>query len=226
MAGTKVRIVGGVAALIISIGLAAWAVWVWRGAGASGERESREPETPPVSIRESVIRHSEGGRLNWQLAVKDIEMSAGGRTVAAEGLKDGLLYDAEGRPVLRLTAGQAKYNTVRKDFELTGSVEAVSHRGAVITTEKVQWVPEEQTLRCPGQVTMKAEGITLTADNLDLLVAQDMVKCPDRVRMRMGEDRLSGRDLAYNLVTHNFTFRDMQGVFAPQTAREKLERLR
>jgi len=219
--------VAGMALLVVSAGLVGAAVWYWRGPGATAPAgEGREPGAAPLSVKGTVLEHSEKGRVNWSLAVEEIELSGGGRTVAAKGLKDGLVYDNTGRPVLRLTAARASYNTVRKDFELTGEVKAVSHKGAVIATEKVQWLPQEQTLRCPGEVTMRAEDVTITADHLDLLVATEMVRCTDRVRVKMGEDRLTGRDLSYNLNTRDFTLDGVQAVFAPETVREKLEELR
>lgn len=225
--GNRTRIIVGLILLVVSGGLGGWAVWQWRvGARPASESGARGTADSPVSIKGSVLQHSQRGRLNWSLAVEDIELSAGGRTVAATGLKDGLIYDESGRPVLRLTAAQAKYNTVRKDFELTGEVKAVSHKGAVITTDKVQWLPQEQILRCPGEVTMRAEDVTITADHLDLMVATDMVKCTDRVRLKMGEDRLTGRNLSYNLDTKDFTLDGVQAVFAPETVKEKLEELR
>jgi len=225
--GNRTRVVVGLILLAVSAGLAGWAVWQWRvKTRPASEGGTREAADSPVSIKGSVLQHSQRGRLNWSLAVEDMKLSAGGRTVSATGLKDGLVYDASGRPVLRLTASRAKYNTVRKDFELTGEVKAVSHKGAVITTDKVQWLPEEQTLRCPGEVTMRAEDVTVTADHLDLLVATDMVKCAGRARLRMSEDRLTGRNLSYNLDTKDFTLDGVQAVFAPETVKEKLEELR
>jgi len=225
--GNRTRIIVGLILLAVSAGLGGWVVWRWRtGAKPAAESDTHGAAESLVSIKGSVLQHSQRGRLNWSLAVEDMELSAGGRTVSATGLKDGLIYDASGRPVLRLTASRAKYNTVRKDFELTGEVKAVSHKGAVITTDKVQWLPKEQTLRCPDKVTMRAEDITITADHLDLMVAADMVKCTDRVRLKMGENRLTGRNLSYNLNTKDFTLDGVQAVFAPETVKEKLEELR
>ena len=226
MASSKARVFGGIVLVAVSVGLVGWALWQWRTSSApSQESAAREPTVPALSVKESVVEHSEGGRLGWKLRVEEVEMSGGGATVAATGLKDGLIYDAQGRPVLRLTAAKAKYNTARKDFELTGKVTVVSERSVVITTERVQWMPEQQTLRCPGEVKMTAEDLTLTADHLDLIVPEDIVKASDRVRMEMGEDRLTGRNLTYNLDTKDFTLDAVQATFAPESAKEKLERL-
>lgn len=186
----------------------------------------RQPEQPMVSLHQSVVQRGAPGTGGWRLLVDRMDLAAGGRTVSATGLREGLIYDAQGRPVLRISAGRAVYNTQRRDFEVSGGVKVVSHQGAIITTDRVQWLPDQQILRCPSPVTLRAEGLTATTDSLDLHVPQELVKSSGQVRMRTAHGRLTGRNLTYNLRTGDYTLEAIQAVFTVEEARRELERLR
>jgi len=217
----------GVALIVAAVGGGVW-VLLGRGAGREqgAEAEGREPDRPVVTLRESMIQHGGAGTAGWRLLVDRMDISGGGGAVSATGLREGLVYDAQGRPVLRISAQRAVYNTARKDFEVSGGVKVVSHQGAIITTERVVWLPEQQTLRCPTAVTLRAEGLTLVTDSLDLIVPQDLVRSSAQVRLRTQHGRLTGRNLTYNLKTRDYTLDGVQAVFTVEEAREELERLR
>ena len=217
-------------AMLLLLAVTAAAAWVIMGVvlrepAVEGPAEGREPGAPAVSIRESVVQHSQGGRPSWRLNIDEIQLTGGGQAVAAAGLREGLVYD-QGKPVVRISAGEATYNTGDKSFEVTGGVRVVSHRVAIITTAKVQWLPATQTLHCPGEVTMRGEGITLRTESLDMIVPQDLVRAPGRVQLRTGDGQLTGRELTYHLDTGAYTLRSIQAVFTVESAREELERLR
>ena len=199
--------------------------WVTREEPAAEPPEGRSPGKPAVSIRESVVEHSRGGKPSWQLNIEQIEISGGGRSVAASDLREGLIYD-QGKPVVRISAGKATYQTTDKSFEVTGGVKVVSHQGAIITTSKVQWLPETQILHCPGEVTMRAEGATVRAENLDVVVPEDVARTQSRVQVRTEHGQLSGRNLVYNLETQAYTLDSIEAVFTGDDAREELGRLR
>lgn len=221
--GTR-RIIAG--ALLVAVGAAtAWLVADWLRRPTASTDEGREPGAPAVSIRDSVVEHSQGGQPAWRLSIEKIQLSGGGQAVAATGLREGLVYD-QGKPMVRISAGQATYNTTDKSFEVTGGVRVVSVRGAVVTTARVQWLPATQTLHCPGEVTLRAEGLTLRTESLDLIVPQDLVRAPGRALLRTEHGQLTGRDLTYHLDTGAYTLRQIQAVFTLEGAREELGRLR
>ena len=196
-----------------------------RESAPESDQESREVGAPVVSIRESVVQHSRGGAPAWRLLVEEIQISGGGRAVAATGLREGLVYD-QGKPVVRISAGQATYRTADRSFEVTGGVRVVSSQGAIITTARVQWLPKTETLHCPGEVVMRAEGVTLRTESLDLIVPQNLIRAPGRVLLRTEHGQLTGRELTYHLDTGAYTLRDIQAVFTLESAREELGRLR
>jgi hypothetical protein len=187
--------------------------------------EGRVPGAPAVSIRESVAEHSRDGRPAWRLDIEEVQITGGGQAVQATGLREGLVYDA-GKPVVRISAGQATYKTEDRSFEVAGGVRVVSHHGAIITTGMVRWVPETETLHCPGQVTMRAEGITLRTEDLDVIVPESTARTRNRVNLRTEHGNLTGSNLVYNLDTHAYTLNSIQAVFTVDSVREELGRLR
>jgi len=225
LSSSRRRIIGGLLIVALAaIGAVMAVQWVTRESPAE-TIEGRRPDKPAVSIQESVVEHSTGGTPAWRLNIEEIEIAGGGRSVAASDLREGLVYD-EGKPVMRISAGKASYQTADKSFEVTGGVKVVSHRGAIITTSKVQWVPATETLHCPGEVTMRAEGVTVRTQDLDVIVPQDIARTPNRVQVRTEHGQLTGRNLVYNLQTHGYTLESIQAVFGVDAAREELGRLR
>lgn len=217
-----------VAGLLIVIAAAAATVLVVRLVQQrSGDDavEGRDPGAPAVSIRESTVEHSRGGTPQWRLNIEEVQITGGGRAVAASGLKEGLVYQG-GKPVVRISAGKATYQTSDRSFDITGGVRVVSQRGAIITTPRVQWVPDAQTLHCPGEVTMRSEGMTLRTENLDVVVPEEIVRTTSRVRLRTDQGELTGRNLVYSLQTHAYTLDSIQAVFTVDAVREELGRLR
>lgn len=73
---------------------------------------------------------------------------------------------------------------------------------------------------------MRAEGVTLRTESLDLIVPQDLVRAPGRTQVRTRDGQLTGRDLTYHLDTGAYTLRNIQAVFTLESAREELGRLR
>ncbi|HCA48093.1 MAG TPA: hypothetical protein DEP45_12320 [Armatimonadetes bacterium] len=219
------RIIGGVLILaVVAAGAVLTVRWVTRERPQQ-QREGREADKPAISIDGSIVEHSVSGTPAWQLQIEKIEIAGGGRTVAASDLREGLIYD-QGKPVVRISAGKATYLTADKSFEVTGGVKVVSHRGAIITTSQVQWVPATETLHCPEEVTMRAEGVTVRTQDLDLIVPQEIARTANRVQVRTEHGQLTGRNLVYNLQTHGYTLDSIQAVFAVDAAREELEKLR
>lgn len=172
-----------------------------------------------VTITRPTIRRNEGGRLAWQVRLKELQVAAGGQAVAAVGMREALIYDKSGAPMIRLVARQARGNTSDRNLEVSGDVRAVSQKGALITTEQVRWLEKERKLVCPGKVVLRSRNAAVTTTGLTYFVDSDIVKCPNPVRMYSGENKLIGRQLVYNIQTQAFEMSNIQAVFNPQTAR-------
>lgn len=220
--------------VIIVVGLAALLVvgWlVWRPRLATSPPASTQRPRPPaatpaapreeVAIKSPTLKHSEGGRLAWQVRLRELKVSAGGAAVAAAGMREALIYDQNGAPVIRLTADRARGNTSERNLEVFGNVRAVSQKGALITTEKVRWIEGDRKLHCPGKVVLRNRDMALTTVGLVYWVDKDLIKCPGLVRMYSGTNKLMGRELEYNVATEGYTLRRVQAVFNPDEMRQR-----
>lgn len=173
-----------------------------------------------VIIKRPSLKHTEGGRLAWQVRLKELKVAAGGQAVAAAGMREALIYDKTGAPMIRLAAQQARGNTSDRNLEVSGDVRAVSQKGALITTDKIRWLEQERKLYCPGKVVLRSNNAAVTTTGLTYFVDADLIKCPNPVRMYSGVNKLIGRQLVYNIKTQGFEMKNVQAVFNPEAARK------
>lgn len=177
--------------------------------------------TPPhdqvVINRPSLRQTDESGRLAWQVRLKELHVTAGAQAVA--GMREALIYDQNGAPMIRLVAQQARGNAAQRNLEVYGDVRAMSQQGALITTDTVRWLERERKLYCPGKVVLRNKSEAVTAIGLTYFVDTDTIKCPNSVRMYSGDNKLIGRDLVYNVKTQAFEMKNVQAVFNPAQAR-------
>ena len=183
----------------------------------AGQAAARPREE--VIIKRPSLKHTEGGRLAWQVRLKELRVAAGGQAVAAAGMREALIYDKTGAPVIRLVAQSARGNTSDRNLEVSGDVRAVSQKGALINTEQIRWLEQERRLYCPGKVVMRSANAAVTTTGLSFFVDADLVKCPNPVRMYSGTNKLIGRQLVYNVKTQAFEMKNVQAVFNPEAAR-------
>jgi lipopolysaccharide assembly outer membrane protein LptD (OstA) len=194
------------------------------GAGpavVSGPTEGEEAE-PVVEVEQFAPEHYEGGRPTWKVKLAHLAVETGGQTVTAGRLREGLIYDKQGRPAVRLTADTVKYSTTSYDFDVEGNVRVVSPKGAVISTSKVHWDNKGRTLNAPGQVLLRTQdNITVVTAGLRLETPTQTVYCPNQVRMATGRSDAVGRNLVYKLDTGGFTLQDLQMVIDTREAKER-----
>jgi len=218
--------------LAVALALLAAVVGYWLTARYVGEGsrdasgQAAAPATSPGAavISDSTLRHSPGGRTAWQVKLDKIELRSGGGSVAAQGVREALIYDKSGKPMVRLTADRVTGNTRSRDLEVTGKVRAVSPEGAVFDTGIIKWVQDEQKLVCPGPVTMRNKDTVIRANSCDFYVAQNLVKSAAKVQMSVANNTLIGRGLTYDVKSDDFSLQRVQGIFNPETVRETLGR--
>ena len=187
--------------------------------------DDRDAAPGTAVIGEATVTHSPGGRPAWKVKLDQIKLQSGGQSVAAEGVREALIYGESGKPMVRLTAQRIDGNTNTRDLQVSGTVRAVTPEGAVLDTETVKWVAAEEKLQAPGQMTMRSRDTVFTATSCDFFVAQNVVKCPGRVTMKVGNNTLIGRGLTYNMKTEDFSMvGGVQAIFNPETVRDALSR--
>ena len=206
-------------------GMAWWHYWHSRTA-ATLPAPPPAVAAVPIAPREEVViqspslKHTEGGRLAWQVQLTQLKIAAGGQAMAAAGMREALIYDKNGAPILRLTAQTARGNTSDRNLEVVGDVRAVSQRGVLITTEQIRWLEKERRLDCPQKVVFRGKNAAVTTTGLSYYVDQNLVKAPGIVRMYSGPNKLVGKQLVYNVTTEAFDMTNVQAVFNPQQVRQ------
>jgi len=195
------------------------------------KRAAPPPPPQPAPSAEATLANPEltyrdkGGRTAWRVLLDSLELEAGGNTLSARGLRDGIVYDDKGRPAVHIAAQQVKADTNRRDFTVTGKVTVTSPKGMVITTERADWVNDLQTVKAPGPVVMKTKTLVLTTTGLDYNVKTDQVISPNQVRIYAGNNRLVGRGLKYDVNTGWVDLANVQVVVNPSEGKQILQEL-
>jgi LPS export ABC transporter protein LptC len=178
-------------------------------------------EEPAVKVEEFAPEHYEQGRPAWKIRLADLAVEKGGETITSSRLREGLIYDREGRPAVRVTASTVQYDTGKHNFDVSGGCHVVSPRGAVINTEKIHWDNATRMLTAPGSVTVRVKGVTITASGLRFDTSTQTVYCPNQVRLNTGRSDGVGRNLTYNLDTGRWSLHSAQMVIDVEEARER-----
>lgn len=222
----KTRIIFGAGLILVVAALsflAAWKYVIPRWRAARSQVAPATGSNNAVDINNPTLRHTENGKLAWQIRLQKIALSRGGGTVGASGLREGLIYNAQGQPTVRVTAKSAQGDTLQKNFQLDGDVHVVSDQGALITTEQVRWVQAEQKLNCPGPVTVRAKEAVILSTGVDYSVNDGVVTAPNQVKMYTGKNKVIGTGLRYDVKTTAFTLQQVQMVLDTKEARERLK---
>jgi len=195
------------------------------GPAALGAPEEDGAKEPIVEVEQFAPEHLENGRPAWKVKLSHLAVETGGQTVTAGRMREGLIYDKQGRPAVRVTADTVRYDTASYNFDVEGNVRIVSPKGAVITTHKVHWDNKSRSLTAPGQVMLRTQDkITVVTAGLRFDTPTQTVYCPNQLRMQTDRSDAVGRNLVYKLDTGAFVLRDLQMVIDVQEARERTGR--
>ncbi len=218
---TSHRIIISVVLVAASASLAYW-VSSFRHREPEEDAAPQERGAHEAVVSSPELRHTEGGKLAWKVILDEIQLDRGGTTVAAQGLREGIIYD-KGEPALRVTAQHVRGDTTRRNFHVSGRVVVTSPKGFIIKTENVDWFNDEQRIHCPGAVLMKAKSIVISTTGLDYLLQTDIVNCPNQVRMHSGNNQVIGRSLTYDVKTEIVDMTDIQMVINPDEGKRILK---
>lgn len=221
----SVRLMLAAALVLLSAALGYWITVREHRASAPS------PAPQPAKSAEATLANPElsyrdkGGRTAWRVLLDSLELEAGGNTLTAKGLREGIVYDETGKPAVHIAAQQVKADTNRRDFSVTGKVTVTSPKGMVITTERADWINDAQTVRAPGPVVMKTKSLVLTTTGLDYNIKTDQVISQNQVRIYSGNNRLVGRGLKYDVTTGWVDLANIQVVVNPSEGKQILQEL-
>ncbi len=174
--------------------------------GASAQTSVQPPgEKPVLQIEQPVLeQYAETGKPAWRIKLEQISLRTGGGSVEAQQLKEGIIYDTAGAAAIRVSAEKAHLNVVSKDFLVSGRCRAVTREGAIMTTEKVQWINAERRLFFPEEVVLTHRDITVSTRGMSYFPDRKTVHAPGQVSARTKSNAVVGRNLRYNLETQDF----------------------
>ena len=183
-------------------------------------------DAPGVQVEDFAPKHYQQGRLAWALQLGKVHLSTSAGQATAFELKEGVIYDQQGVPGVRLSADQIRYDLTKRDFEMTGHVEVASVRGAVITTDKVLWTHTTGLLRAPGKVAVTSPEANVRAGSCNFNTRTEVIECPQDVTITTAKSTITGRRLVYNLPRDTFELSGVKASVDVEEAREKLGAVR
>lgn len=127
-------------------------------------------------IQDATVTGREDGLRRWQLSCDAITFSRDRREVAVDGIRNGLLYDKRGTKLVSVTASHARYSTPYGDLiasqapiggtlKLFGGIQATTLGTSRfhLTSDRLNWDPQNGVAECPGRVDASAKGTHATA---------------------------------------------------------------
>jgi hypothetical protein len=135
------------------------------------------------------------GKL-WSLKARKVEMSQDRSTTTLTGIREGRIFD-NGKPVLKVDAGTARYDIYFRNLQLGGGISVRSSTGERISGPGAIWNAGAGVLQSTGPVTVETGWSKLTANSLTLDVGRREMSLEQvrmRVNLRQAEKLLSGED--------------------------------
>lgn len=212
-------LLGALLALAVLAGAAALALSARR---QTAQEAAEKPTSPVVSLQRPVVKHSEGGRLAWQIRLKQVDITHGSGLLAAEGIQEALIYGQNGAPLVRVTAEQVTGTAGGSDFSVTGKVTVVSYQGLVLNTDTVKWSQATGKIVAPSQVTARTREALFSTTGLTYDLKSAAVTAPGTVSLYSGQNKIIGKTLTYNVNSGDFSVNNAQMVFEPQEAQRLL----
>lgn len=120
-------------------------------------------DLPQQNGAQTIVNGQAEGRraqfASWTFTYDKATTLGDGITQEIEGIRDGVYYK-DGKPFIRMRADRVIYNSVTRDFSVSGPVHFdIDDKGKIRTvdTRAATWSDATQTLRIPGKVTVGSE---------------------------------------------------------------------
>ena len=116
-----------------------------------------------LQVSEATVTGRTAGAVRWRVKAKTISVSRDRYTVTADGIHDGYFYDTHERPIVRMSAMHASYQspggllgtTPSSLLQLSGGVQALVLKpgGPTFQTESLVWDERNHLVQAPGEAT-------------------------------------------------------------------------
>lgn len=128
------------------------------------------PKQPPAIVLAMEDVHLVGlghnGKL-WSAKAASVEIGQDRRFTKLKKISDGKIFDAD-KVILKAKAGEALYDTCRKDLALQKGVTITGADGQSVSGEGARWNSADMSLRSIGEVNFKCRWGDARAENLDV----------------------------------------------------------
>lgn len=188
--------------LLLAIAVAGVTVWSYKWLGRYQPfADLMHPQANPMGqlelqVSDATVTGRTGGKVRWRVRARTISVSRDQFTVTAEGVHDGFFYDASERPIVRMSAPHASYQspggllgtTAFSVMRLSGGVQArvLSPNGPEFRTQDLVWDERNHLVQSPGQATAVFPN---------------------------GAGSASGSDIRFDTNTYNLSLRRLHGTF-------------
>lgn len=140
-----------------------------------------------------VVAH-ERGRRRWRVSARTLTLSRDRRTVSVDGIRQGILYDAGGKPEVSLAAGHALYQTPFGQIGTAGTLRVdrgvravlLGAQRPVLTSQTLVWDSLRSELASPGPITAAVPRLSVTAGNGSYDKPPGAATPPTRGTLRLG----------------------------------------
>ncbi len=133
-----------------------------------------------LEVNDAVLIGRAQGRMLWRISAQKVDLSKDQRSVTADGLHDGLLYDQKGHPAISVSAAHATYSSltaaltsnVSGVMDVSGGLQAklLGKNGMIIQTDHLIWNSVLNSASCPGGIKAHLPNGAVTADAATLTV--------------------------------------------------------
>lgn len=155
--------------LLLAIAVAGVTVWSYKWLGRYQPfADLMHPQTNPMGqlelqVSDAAVTGRSGGKVRWRVKARTISVSRDQFTVTADGVHDGFFYDENERPIVRMSAPHASYQSPggllgtasTSLLHLSGGVQARILRtgGPDFRTQELVWDERNHLVQSPGQAT-------------------------------------------------------------------------
>lgn len=149
-------------------------------------QETKAPleEIPNIRLVDNKLVEVKDGKIKWELSVGGLEFDKKANQVYLVNVK-GIFYQDNGSK-LNMTAEKAVMDTDKKNIVMTGSVQAESSDGGIITADEMKWLSDQERIVGSGNVKLTKNDVIITGDILESDAKLDKVKVHGNARVLKG----------------------------------------
>jgi len=186
---------------VIAVTVLAASAALWLTARRIAPATPLEPPVAPeiqVKFERITVRGRAQGNRRWELEAKSIELTKDQSLTRLDGLRRATLYSGD-KPQLSARAAWVTLRSPSRDMELGGGVEVKSAQGLVLRTDSLGWRAKQERLVSAGPVRMTMGDTSVEAARAYYLAQQEQVICDRGVKIRQGQNYLTGENLIADL---------------------------